>query len=381
MSSLIEPYFIRHFARCVWNEGIPLPIVGAYKFSNKHLYCTLWSAALTCIAAAPLAVTWRFTKSRVATAVAAAPLAAVAHFFGNCSYAAFGIGPSPFGVRALASTPREEGVKYVRFVVISDTHGKHDHLVLPDGDVLLHCGDFTAHGTKDEVAAFNEWLGQKCNKFRRRIVIAGNHELCLDPHLDDLIWEQYVSEDCNNKRVYAAEARALLTNCEYLLDQEAPPECGIRIFGAPWTPTIDLPHVYIPWGFNRDYAAKKQSAVPKPFGNAAKKHDPVLPVSMTATVDTAEARWAEIPDGIDILMTHGPPQGRCDCCWGRTLGDAALREKVERVSPRFHVFGHLHEAYGTCTVGPTTFVNASSCTLLEDAAHRPVVFDVQVKSQ
>ena len=35
----------------------------------------------------------------------------------------------------------------VRFVCISDTHNKTDHLVvedlLPDGDVLLHGGDFT----------------------------------------------------------------------------------------------------------------------------------------------------------------------------------------------------------------------------------------------
>ena len=34
----------------------------------------------------------------------------------------------------------------VRVVVISDTHTSHRQLVLPDGDILIHCGDFTFYG-------------------------------------------------------------------------------------------------------------------------------------------------------------------------------------------------------------------------------------------
>ena len=31
--------------------------------------------------------------------------------------------------------------------------------VVPDGDVLLHCGDFTQTGTPQEVRAFCRWFG------------------------------------------------------------------------------------------------------------------------------------------------------------------------------------------------------------------------------
>jgi len=34
----------------------------------------------------------------------------------------------------------------VRIVCISDTHGQHAKLSVPDGDILIHAGDFMAFG-------------------------------------------------------------------------------------------------------------------------------------------------------------------------------------------------------------------------------------------
>ena len=51
----------------------------------------------------------------------------------------------------------------VRFVCISDTHTvveKQGKMKIPDGDVLLHAGDFTVYGTPDEVHLVNEYLGK-----------------------------------------------------------------------------------------------------------------------------------------------------------------------------------------------------------------------------
>ena len=51
----------------------------------------------------------------------------------------------------------------VRFVCISDTHTvveKQRRMNIPDGDVLLHAGDFTIRGTTDEVHLVNEYLGK-----------------------------------------------------------------------------------------------------------------------------------------------------------------------------------------------------------------------------
>ena len=50
----------------------------------------------------------------------------------------------------------------VRIVCISDTHGQHTKLSVPDGDVLVHAGDFTAFGDRPkEVVDFNQWLGEQ----------------------------------------------------------------------------------------------------------------------------------------------------------------------------------------------------------------------------
>ena len=52
----------------------------------------------------------------------------------------------------------QEGV--VRFVVLSDTHSRHNEMPdgVPDGDVLLHCGDLTNIGTPSELVEVNEWF-------------------------------------------------------------------------------------------------------------------------------------------------------------------------------------------------------------------------------
>ena len=50
---------------------------------------------------------------------------------------------------------------------------------IPEGDVLLHTGDFTMRGDEQEVINFNQWLGTLYHK--HKIVIAGNHELSFDP--------------------------------------------------------------------------------------------------------------------------------------------------------------------------------------------------------
>lgn len=51
----------------------------------------------------------------------------------------------------------------VRFVCVSDTHTRFGEMVeenlIPAGDVLLHCGDITHAGRKEDYIEFNEQLG------------------------------------------------------------------------------------------------------------------------------------------------------------------------------------------------------------------------------
>jgi hypothetical protein len=56
--------------------------------------------------------------------------------------------------------PPHPGDLWTRFVCISDTHSGHSgrELVIPPGDVLLHAGDLTSHGTSNELESTIEWL-------------------------------------------------------------------------------------------------------------------------------------------------------------------------------------------------------------------------------
>ena len=49
---------------------------------------------------------------------------------------------------------------------------------IPDGDVLLHCGDATIRSFKKEFVSFNEWIGALPHP--KKIVIAGNHDRFLE---------------------------------------------------------------------------------------------------------------------------------------------------------------------------------------------------------
>ena len=65
----------------------------------------------------------------------------------------------------------------VRFVCISDTHSKHDEMThpIPNGDILIHAGDFTNYGGIEEVEKFSSFLKTLDDKFKYKVVIAGNH--------------------------------------------------------------------------------------------------------------------------------------------------------------------------------------------------------------
>jgi len=71
----------------------------------------------------------------------------------------------------------------VRLVVVSDTHGMEESLtpegtLLPDGDILLHLGDFAIDGNLKKknkaITRFDEWLARQPH--RTKIVLRGNHD-------------------------------------------------------------------------------------------------------------------------------------------------------------------------------------------------------------
>lgn len=234
-------------------------------------------------------------------------------------------------------SPKPPG--HTRFVCISDTHNRTDRMehAIPDGDILIHAGDFTSCGTRDQVIHFNRFLGTLNHP--HKVVIAGNHDISFDLKSYDSLWSNFT-----RIREEPEETRKQLTNCIYLEDEEITVR-GFRIYGSPWSPE------FCNWAFM------------KPRGQ---------PMQET---------WNKIPDGIDILVTHGPPLGHGDLAVSKLrAGCLNLLHTIQsRVKPKYHIFGHIHEGYGITTDGVTTFVNASSVTIQYHPSHPPIVFDLPNK--
>lgn len=189
-----------------------------------------------------------------------------------------------------------------RIVAIADTHNRHAQLQLPGGDVLIHAGDMTGRGTPRELESVADWL--RAQPHRHKVVIAGNHDFALQRQ--------------------PAEARALFHGLHLLEDAEVTVE-GLRIWGSPWQPWFH------DWAFNL-------------------RRGPEI-----------DAKWQLIPAGVDVLVTHGPPHGYGDIVYrGERVGCEDLTRQLDRVKPRLHLFGHIHEDKGEWQRGPTRIVNCTT---------------------
>jgi hypothetical protein len=101
---------------------------------------------------------------------------------------------------------------------------------------------------------------------------------------------------------------------------------GVKIYGAPWQPIFN------------DRAC---DAFALQRGEALRQ------------------KWDLIPDDVDILVTHTPPAGILDLDGPVCHGCFDLTEVVERVKPRYHVFGHVHSSHGMVKNNGTCYINCN----------------------
>ncbi|SFC28940.1 Predicted phosphoesterase [Marinospirillum celere] len=210
----------------------------------------------------------------------------------------------------------------MRLVMISDTHGRHQELSVPDGDLLIHSGDFSSGKCWDELTEFADWLHSQPHQ--HKLLIAGNHDLLLESFPED--------------------GRALFAGWATYLQDEACQLEGISIYGSPWTPRFF------------DFAFMLERGEP-----------------------LAE-RWARIPATTQLLITHGPPQGLGDLTsLGTHAGCEALADRLPFLPElKLHVFGHIHEGYGSFPAsGRRAYasINASSCRWADPGLNPPLVWD------
>lgn len=207
----------------------------------------------------------------------------------------------------------------MKFVCISDTHNRHEELIIPEADMIVHSGDLTSTGTTRQIREFCEWYGKLPHKYK--ILIAGNHDWGFEK-------DRFKHEEICGKN-----------GIIYLQDSGVEIE-GIKIWGSPRTPE------FFSWAFNCWRTLDEEE-------NRLNRKGKRLPF--------IGRFWAKIPKDTDILLTHGPPYDIMDeCPDGSLAGCEILAKKVKHVAPKFHIFGHIHGQNGELKVGETIYINASS---------------------
>ncbi|KKM25634.1 hypothetical protein LCGC14_1593060, partial [marine sediment metagenome] len=209
----------------------------------------------------------------------------------------------------------------IKIICIADTHADYRQLKVPDGDILIHAGDVGLWEEATEIVDFTNWLANLPHKYK--IVIAGNH---------DKLFSTWSKE----------KIRSFLPNIIYLENEQVTIE-GLKIWGSPMSPTFGN------WFFMADR------------GKEIQKY------------------WDSIPDNLDVLITHSPPYDILDevpIGVNPHVGCFDLLKTVKKKKPKYHIFGHIHNAYGIEKIEETTFVN---CSVMDEGyyiVNKPVVLEV-----
>ncbi len=121
-----------------------------------------------------------------------------------------------------------------RIVCVSDTHARH-HFALPAGDILVHAGDFSMTGEQTDIENFIKWL-QSLTQYRLKIIIAGNHDLTLEPEFYEKSWQRWHPRKKQNYEQIGHLIRdpSLATDYGiiYLEQQEfIDPQTGLKFYG------------------------------------------------------------------------------------------------------------------------------------------------------
>eukprot|EP01083_Nonionella_stella_P091828 256807_1 len=236
--------------------------------------------------------------------------------------------------RHFKSLNSETSTKSVRVICISDTHGRHSWFThsIPDGDILVHCGDITfqGNGGTNALRTFNKWIKQFTHQYK--IVIGGNHDRFM-PSMEYLFLKENVFNDC----VY-------LDNDSYVIKEFN----DLSIFGCGWSPK------------GSDNNAFQDLT------------DDILNMNDTT---------------VDILVGHSD-MSNLRRYYRKRAHDAqvkAVMSAVEQCKACIHLCGHFHARYGVKIKSEfyddnsdMMVVNCSSLDGRYTPTHCPVVFDVEL---
>ena len=218
----------------------------------------------------------------------------------------------------------------MRIVALSDIHGFHDRVSIPDGDVFICGGDFSMRAKHHHVVEFARWVNSLPHQ--HKIVVPGNHDMACECH------ETWAKEEFSPS---------------VFLKHEFQDVGGLKVFGSAYSSSI-----YEPSRWCYDYPR---------YGERGKQ------------------LWNSIRNTpeIDVLITHGPPYGFGDLVKSvhkgedPHVGDQTLLNVVNDLKPKVHIFGHIHEGYGVYSnEHGTQFFNVCVCNVDYEPVNPVTVIDL-----
>lgn len=210
----------------------------------------------------------------------------------------------------------------MRLVILSDTHCWNTSIEVPDGDVLIHAGDFTFSGESREIQPALNWLGSLPHKVK--LIIFGNHDFLAQDS------PRMVRDICTEQ------------NLTWLQDSGIEID-SINFWGSAITPLFGS------WAFMEER------------GNKIRRH------------------WNLIPENTNVLITHGPPINILDeTPRHQHVGCFDLYEQIKKL-PKLttHIFGHIHYDGGKIVEKHgVKFINASVVDEDYELVRNPIVIDI-----
>lgn len=228
----------------------------------------------------------------------------------------------------------------MKICAISDLHGELP--IIPPCDLLIVAGDICV----DKIGRFvarqdpvlqKDWFNRVARPYllsapaKHRVVTFGNHDFC--------------GQHCS----FASDrpAHAKTSAMQIVMDDLTHVTVGsqtVSIWMSPWSPP------FFQWAFMADE-------------------------------DRLADLYAQIPAGIDILVSHGPPYGYGDTAKDMDsskiihVGSKALRGEIDRINPKILICGHIHGAYGHYQNGTTDIYNVSVVDERYKMVHKPTMIE------
>lgn len=212
----------------------------------------------------------------------------------------------------------------MRVAVTSDWHG-YIPPEIPDCDLVLFAGDMGIGETfsHDPEVLVVDWNNWMVDQ-PPMVAVAGNHDFENQVKIMKFLPWQYLEDE--------------------MVEVE-----GLKIWGSPWSNPFGYG-----WAFNMEEE------------------------------DQVEL-FKQIPDDVDIIISHGPPKGLRDTvsyfdglAWvNKGVGSDALRQRMEQLENlKLVACGHIHPQYGLQKKWGHTVINGSLCNNQYKPVNKPIVIEL-----